>query len=306
MTHEKLTGTVDKLLFQSEENGFSVLILRTRHAKGIIIRGHLPGINPGQEISVQGNWVIHPKFGKQFEATSCTACLPTSITGLKKYLGSGLIKGIGPTYAEKLVNAFGTTVLEIIEKTPQRLAIIDGIGPKRIEKIIEAWKTQKEVANIMIFLQDKGISTIFATKIYKTYGQGAIGIITENPYRLADDIWGIGFKKADEVAQRLGFEHSSLKRITSGLLFAIAHELGHGHLYVELESLKNKTIELLELDREQTEHKIKIAFHNLYDTGKIKLISLDNNKGTQHLVTLSQYYHSEKRSRQPDHTTRRT
>jgi len=291
MTHDQLTGTIERFLFQNEESGFAIAIVKIRGAKKpVTIRGTFPGINAGQQITVNGQWVVHPKFGKQFDAKTCTACLPTSILGLKKYLGSGLIKGIGPTYAEKLVNYFGNDVLTVIEKTPQLLHKVDGIGPKRVETITNAWKDQKEIANVMVFLQGKGISTIYATKIYKTYGQDAVGIISENPYRLADEIWGIGFKKADAVAQQLGFEFNSLKRITSGTLFAISQELSKGHLYVELETLKEKIFELLELDRQETKQTMKMALHNLYNTEKIKLLTQDD----QHLVTLSQYYYSEK------------
>lgn len=294
MTHEELTGTVDRFLFQNEENGYAVLILQIHNKQMVTVRGNLPGINAGQQINVLGTWVVHPKFGKQFEATKCTACLPTTILGLRKYLGSGLIKGIGPTYAEKLVDHFGHDVLHVIEHYPEKLQRVDGIGPKRAETITTAWKDQKEIANIMIFLQDKGVSTTFATKIYRTYGQQSIEIINENPYRLADDIWGIGFKKADEVAQNLGFEHNSLKRITSGILFAIAQELSSGHLYVEVETLKNNVIELLELDRQETEQKIKVALHNLYDAAKIKLLSPEGQQSEKHFITLPQHYYSEK------------
>ena len=291
MTHEELTGTVERFLFCNEENGFAVLILQTRTKQKITVKGTLPGVNAGQQISVKGSWIVHPKFGKQFEAKSCTACLPTSILGLRKYLGSGLIKGIGPVYAEKLVNAFGLDVLKIIEEAPHLLKKVGGIGPKRIETITNAWKDQKEIANIMVFLQEKGVSTTFATKIYKTYGYQAIGVISENPYRLADDIWGVGFKKADAVAQQLGFEKNSLKRISSGILFAVTQELNNGHVYVELNQLKEKTIELLELDAPQTEAKLKTALHNLYDAQKIKLISDGHDK---HFVTLPQHYYCEK------------
>ena len=289
---EELTGIIDKLVFQSDENGFSVFVLQgIRGRDGITVRGYLPAIQPGQQVSMQGFWVMHPKFGRQFEAKSCSACLPNSIIGLKKYLGSGLIKGIGPVYAEKLVEKFGADVLDVIENQPHRLGEISGIGPKRVEKITVAWKDQKEISKVMIFLQEKGVSTAYATKIYKRYGQESIAVINENPYRLADDIWGIGFKKADAIAQQLGFEKDSLKRITSGILYVIADQLSNGHLYVELKDLKSKTVEILELEsNNDIVLKIKTAFHNLYDSDKIKLVSLDS----QHFVTLSQYYFSEK------------
>lgn len=294
MTNDQLTGTVDKLLYHNEQNGFAVLILHLGNKQKVTVRGSFPGVNAGQQITVQGAWVVHPKFGKQFEAHTCTACLPTTLIGLQKYLGSGLIKGIGPTYAKKLVEKFGIDVLTIIEEQPERLRQIDGIGPKRAETITEAWKDQKEIANIMIFLQDKGISTAFATKIYKTYGQNAITVINENPYRLADDIWGIGFKKADALAQQLGFEHNSLKRITSGTLFVIAQHLSKGHLYIEVTELKENIVTLLELNHTETEHKIKMALHNLFDKEKIKLLSPSGDEGSQHFVTLPQYYYAEK------------
>lgn len=294
MTYDELTGTVDRFLFQNIQTGFSVLVLQVRGTTPITVRGSFPGVHVGAQLTVHGAWVHHPQFGRQFEATRCSTCLPSTILGLKKYLGSGLIRGIGPVYAEKLVDRFGLDVLKIIEDTPQLLHRIDGIGPKRVEQITAAWKEQKEIANIMIFLQDKGVSTAFAAKIYKHYGHTAIGVISENPYRLADDIWGIGFKKADEVAQKLGFEKNSLKRISSGILFALSQELDLGHLYCEINTLKDKTYLLLEIDRAETEGTVKMALHNLYDSGKIKLLSPDGDKGTQHFVTLAQHYFSEK------------
>jgi len=290
MNLEELTGVVDKLIFQNEENGYAVFVVNLRGKDKVTVKGHIPTIQPGQQVTIGGFWVMHPKFGRQFEAKNCESCLPNSILGLRKYLGSGLIKGIGPVYADKLVDKFGTDVLEVIENQPYKLGEISGIGPKRIEKITTAWQDQKEISKVMIFLQDKGVSTTYATKIYKKYGQESISVINENPYRLADDIWGIGFKKADQIAQNLGFEKDSLKRITSGILFVISQELNNGHLYVELEDLKEKAVTILELNKDHAQAKTKMAFHNLYNTDKIKLITHDE----KHYVTLSQYYFSEK------------
>lgn len=287
---EELTGIVDRLLFQNDENGYAVFVLQLGSTNTVTVRGYIPTIQPGQQVTIEGCWVMHPKFGKQFDAKNCHSCLPNSVLGLKKYLGSGLIKGIGPVYAEKLVNMFGTQVLDVIENHPHRLKEVSGIGPKRIEKITVAWQDQKEIAKVMIFLQEKGVSTTYATKIYKKYGQESISVINENPYKLADDIWGIGFKKADKIAQNLGFEKDSLKRITSGLLFVISQELSNGHLYVELNDLKEKAITILELNKDEVALKIKTAFHNLYDSEKIKLVTCED----KHFVTLSQYYFSEK------------
>ncbi len=287
---EELTGTIDRLLFQSPENGYTVFILQLRGQTTATVCGNLPNIQPGQQVTLQGAWTMHPKFGKQFEAKQCTALLPDTIIGLKKYLGSGLIKGIGPVYAEKLVNKFGTQVLQIIEADPSQLLKVDGIGPKRVETIITAWKDQKEIANIMVFLQGKGASTAFATKIYKKYGQQSIALIQENPYRLAEDIWGVGFKMADGMAQQMGFDKNSLKRIRAGISHTLSTTLTQGHLYSELTELKSTTVELLELDADDTEQQLKNALHDLYNSGTIKLITHES----KHFVTLSQYYFCEK------------
>ncbi len=287
--HEELTGTIEKCIYQNSENGFTVLVLVLPRDQSTVVRGFLPAVQPGEQVTLKGSWVNHPKFGRQFEAQSCVSRLPTSVMGLKKYLGSGMIKGIGKVYAEKLVSAFGLETLEIIDKDPERLRLVPGIGPKRIETIIHAWHDQKEISNVMIFLQDKGISPVYATKIYKKYGHESIALVTENPYRLAEDIWGIGFKIADKIAANLGFEHNSVKRIRAGILFALNEHIGQGHLYSELEALKKQTIALLELEKTATAELLKSAFHDLYNADKIKIISKDN----LHYITHTKHYFTE-------------
>lgn len=284
-----LTGTIDRIFFKSEENGFSVFVLNIGNKQEVIVRGTMATLNAGEVIEVEGTWVTHPKFGKQIQATRCTLHQPTSILGLKKYLGSGLIKGIGPAYAERLVNYFGKTVLEIIDKYPERLTEVPGIGQKRIEIITTAWQDQKEISHIMVFLQEKGISTVHATKIYKTYRNKSIEIMLENPYRLTEDIWGMGFKTADTIAQNLNIAPDSVKRCRAGILHVIAVLVQNGHLYVELDELKKATHELLALEQENSGI-VKNALHDLYNSDKIKLITFQD----QHFVTLSQYYFSEK------------
>lgn len=284
--NDQLQGSVERVIFQSQD-GFSVFRLNVGN-KQEIIRGKILGLQPGQELDLEGSWVFHPKFGRQFDATKCITCLPTSISGIKKYLGSGLIKGIGKTYAEKMVNRFGANIIKIIEESPERLLEVDGIGPQRLEKILDSWKDQKEISNIMIFLQDKDISAAYAIKIYKKYGHSSIPLIMENPYRLAEEVWGIGFKTADQIAEKLGVEKDSPKRIKAGIIFAINNESGNGHLYVELETLKTMTAGLLELS--DPEQKLKTALTALYNEDKIKLISLDD----KHYVTLSKLYFVEK------------
>ncbi len=286
---DHVSGTVNRFLFQSAD-GFSVFVLNINKEDSTVVRGYMNGVVAGQTVQLEGAWVFHKKFGKQFEAQKCTAQAPTSLNGLKRYLGSGLIKGIGKKYAEKLVDHFGEKILEIIDQQPERLREVSGIGPSRLEKIIDAWKDQKDIANVMVFLQDKGISTTYATKIYKKYGADSIAILNENPYRLADDIWGIGFKIADQIAQNLGIAHNSINRIKAGILFSITNAIGFGNIYVEVTKLKEKTFELLELDPVEDALRIKSALHQLYEQEKIKLIT-DNN---EHFITLTHYYFSEK------------
>lgn len=291
---QTLNGVVERFLFQNNDNGYSVFSLQIDAKTSVVAYGYLQNINAGQELIVQGNWTTHPKFGKQFQVVTFSAQNPTSIIGLKKYLGSGLIKGIGPAYAEKLVDYFGQKVLEIIDNHPKRLHEVPGIGPKRVEQIIKAWQDQKEISHVMVFLQDKGISTAYSTKIYKTYGQNCIAVITENPYRLADDIWGVGFKMADQIARAIGIAPDSIKRIKAGLLFAINNQTSQGHLYVELSALKESTLQLLELGdsvhAEPVEALLKNALHDLYNEQRIKLITKENI----HYITLTHHYFAEK------------
>jgi exodeoxyribonuclease V alpha subunit len=291
MQTEELTGVVDRIIFHNNENGFIVFALQVNKAQQVIINGHVPTLHAGEHVTVQGTWFTHPKFGRQLNATHCTTSLPTSLVGIKKYLASGMIKGIGPVYADKLVNAFGAQVLEVIDQQPYRLHEVAGIGPKRVERIITAWQDQKEISHIMVFLQEKNISPAYATKIYKRYGRESLVVVRENPYRLADDIWGIGFKIADQIAQNMGIAPDSLKRISSGILYALSTFIGLGNLYAELDALKKKALELLELTvSDDVEHKLKIALHDLYNSNKIKLISHNE----RHFLTPSLHYFSEK------------
>lgn len=217
----------------------------------VTVKGYLTSICAGQDIDLAGNWTTHEKFGKQFLAQSCTLRLPTSINGLKKYLGSGLIRGIGKVFAERIVNHFGETTLDIIDATPERLYEVEGLGEKKVTSIIEGWKTQKEVARIMVFLQEKGITPAYAIKIYRHYGTEALSVINENPFRLADEVWGIGFSTADTIAKQLGFAHNDPRRIAAGILFILSSATAQGHLYVEINKLAEKAVDLLTLSLEE-------------------------------------------------------
>lgn len=250
---EKIDGVVGRFVFKSPDDGFVVFVLEKRDKTVTTVRGYLPAIAEGQDVILWGSWTVHPKFGKQFNAHRIEITLPTSIEGLKKYLGSGIIKGIGPSYAEKLVNYFGVDVLTIIDTEPHRLTHVDGIGQKRATDIIEAWQQHKAIANLMVFLHGKGISTAMAIKIYKKYGDNAVSLIMENPYRLAGEVWGVGFLTADKIAQNLGVSLQDARRISAGILFILATATGQGHLYVEEQKLYEKTFEVLQIGREDKE-----------------------------------------------------
>jgi len=290
----EIFGVIDKFVFQNSENGFAILTLQektnARNPNMITVKGVLPNLQLGQEIKLKGSWVFHPKFGKQFDAKECISLLPTTIVGLKKYLGSGLIKGIGPVYAEKLVNKFGLEILDIIDTAPVRLNEVDGLGQKRIEKITTAWKDQKEIANLLVFLQEKGISQSLATKIYKQYKNDSISILTDNPYKLAEEVWGIGFRTADEIALKLGFDLYCQHRISAGIVYVISLSSQQGSLYVEVENLKNKIFEILQLNRDDHSELIKKTLVELHQKEKIKLIS----KGADNYLTISTHLFTEK------------
>lgn len=285
--NERIKGTLERFLFQSPDNGFSVFVVKCS-GQSVTAKGTLCGLNAGQEVELEGAWIYHPKFGKQFEVTKCKACLPTSVAGLKKYLGSGLIKGIGKAYATRLVDHFGADVLNVIEHHPLRLTEVAGIGAKRIETIAQAWKDQKEVSNIMIFLQERDVSPAYAAKIYKKYGQESIAVLHENPYRLADEIWGIGFKIADAIAQKMGFAPNCLQRLSAGICYALSSASNQGHLYCELDALREETLKLLELTAED-KTLLKSAFHDLYNREKIKLIT----KNEKYYIGLMAHYYAE-------------
>jgi exodeoxyribonuclease V alpha subunit len=287
---ESLQGIVDRVIFQNQENGFAVFVVQLNAKDSITVKGSVPAITAGEHVVVRGVWNMHQKFGKQFDAQSCEKQAPTSILGLKKYLGSGLIKGIGPVYGDKLVAAFGEKVLEVIDQHPERLLSVPGIGAKRVEKIVAAWKDQKEISNIMVFLQNKGISATYAVKIYKQYKENAIAVIEENPYRLAQDIWGIGFKTADQIAQQSGIAADCKRRITAAILHVIQTSSSDGNLYIQLDDLKKNMSELLELELEAIQHTTKCALHELYNADKIKLLTYNDI----HYITLPMFYFSEK------------
>ena len=213
LVNEVLAGLVERVTFHNSDTGFCVLRIKARgHRELVTVIGHAAMISAGEWITASGEWINDRTHGQQFRARFVRTSEPTSADGIEKYLGSGMIRGIGPVYAKKMVKAFGEKVFEIIEADPDRLREVDGIGPVRAKRIISGWAEQKAVREIMVFLHSHGVGTARSVRIYKTYGNDAVQIMTENPYRLARDIKGIGFKTADVIAQKLGIEKTAMIR----------------------------------------------------------------------------------------------
>ena len=246
-----MAGLVERVTFHNDENGFCVLRVKARaHRELITVVGQAAAISAGEWITASGEWVNDRTHGQQFKARFLKTSAPTSLDGIEKYLGSGMIRGIGPVYAKKLVRAFGETVFDTIEAEPERLQDIAGIGPVRASRITAAWAEQKIVREIMVFLHSHGVGTAHAVRIYKTYGTDAVQVMSENPYRLARDIRGIGFKTADAIAMKLGVEKTAMIRVRSGVSYALSEAMGEGHCGLPTDELIALTEKLLELTAE--------------------------------------------------------
>ena len=229
---ETLQGILERIVYESPDTGYTVGRLSARdHAELITVVGNLASINPGESLLLQGQWVDNPRYGRQFQIEKYETILPANVVGLRKYLGSGLIKGIGPKMAGLIVRKFGMDTMDVIENEPEKLARVPGIGRKRVKIIKEAWEAQREIKNVMIFLQSHDVSTAHAAKIYKTYENDAIPIVTEDPYRLADDIYGIGFVTADTIAQKLGIDKDAPQRVQAGIKYVLSQKADDGHVF---------------------------------------------------------------------------
>ena len=244
---EHLRCVVERITYQSD--GYSVLKCAAKGFSDLVtVVGTMPDTHVGSVLTLGGHWKVDSKYGRQFQVVSFEETLPATVYGIEKYLGSGLIKGIGPKYAKLIVNTFGADTLTVIEEDPDRLLGVPGIGAKRVERIKKSWTDQKEIKNIMLFLQGHDVSTAHATKIYKQYGADSLRIVQENPYRLADDIWGIGFKTADVIAAKLGFEKDKFVRLRSGLMYTLNKLAEEGHCYGTRDQLLESGSKLLEVD----------------------------------------------------------
>jgi exodeoxyribonuclease V alpha subunit len=248
---EVLAGIVERVTFHNAETGFCVLRVKARgHRDLTTIVGHAATISAGEWITASGDWVNDRTHGQQFKARFLRTSAPSSVEGIERYLASGMIRGIGPVYARKMVKAFGEKVFDIIEAEPDRLREVDGIGPLRARRITAAWAEQKIVREIMVFLHSHGVGTARAVRIFKTYGADAIQVMTENPYRLARDIRGIGFKTADAIAIRLGIETTAMIRIRAGISYALTEAMAEGHCGLPTSELQTLAAELLDAPQE--------------------------------------------------------
>src|SRR6188508_814304 len=250
-TQEVLAGLVERVTFHNTENGFCVLRVKARGHRDLVTAvGHAATISAGEWITASGEWVNDRTHGQQFKARFLRSSAPTSTDGIEKYLASGMIRGIGPVYARKLVKAFSERVFDVIEAEPNRLREVSGIGPLRAERIASAWAEQKIVREIMVFLHSHGVGTARAVRIFKTYGSDAIQVMTENPYRLARDIRGIGFKTADAIAMKLGIEKTAIIRVRAGISYALTEAMDEGHCGLPTKELVPLAVKLLEVPQQ--------------------------------------------------------
>ncbi len=255
---QKLTGIIERITYHNEENGYTVAQL-TPEGKSytVTVVGNMLGVNVGESVQLTGQWTMHPQYGRQFKAESVRTVLPATIEGIRKYLGSGLIKGIGPVTADRIVRHFGLETLDVIEKTPERLREVLGVGPKRVAMIQRAWEEQRQIKEVMLFLQANGVSTSLAVKIYKTYGDSAIAVVRNDPYRLARDIHGIGFITADKIARNLGIAADAPERVAAGVAYVLSQKADEGHVYVPQSELVAEAARLLEIDEERVTQAIE-------------------------------------------------
>ena len=295
---ERLRCVVERITYQNDQNGYSVLKCLAKGYNDLVtVVGLMPEVHVGSVLTLTGTWKMDAKYGRQFSMESFQETIPATVFGIEKYLGSGLVKGIGPKFAKRIVQEFGAETLNVIEDSPEELLRVPGIGKVRVERIRKSWVEQKEIKNIMLFLQSHNVSTSHATKIWKTYGNESISVVRENPYRLADDIWGIGFKTADTIAEKLGFEKEKFVRLRSGLLYTLNRLSDAGHCYCTRDQLLRAGTELLSVE----ESALSAALDEMILAEDVKTQPLpqDNSEPSQEgqnadtAIYLPPFYHSE-------------
>ncbi len=241
---------LERITYANEENGYTVARVDTGRGGNdlLTVVGALLGAQVGESLRMEGRWGSHPQYGKQFHVENYTTVLPATVQGIRRYLGSGLVKGIGPVFADRITQHFGTDTLRVVEEEPKRLIEVPGLGPKRTRKIADAWEEQKAIKEVMLFLQTVEVSTSIAVRIYKKYGDASISVVKNQPYRLAADVWGIGFLTADKIAQSVGIPHDSPDRVKAGLQYALSQATDQGHCYLPEEKLIADAVKLLQVD----------------------------------------------------------
>lgn len=278
----KLRCVVEHITYQNEKNGWSVMNVKVKgYDNLVILTGSLLDVPVGSVLLVDGDWRVDPKYGQQFVAQSWTEVMPATLYGIEKYLGSGLVKGIGPAYAKAIVSRFGLETIDVIENDIERLLEVPRLGRKRMEKIRESWEKQKDIKEVMVFLQGYGVSTAFAAKIYRKYEKDSIAKVKENPYQLADDIWGIGFKTADGIASKMGYEKNDPRRCRSGILYTLNELAEEGHVYAEPEQLVDAAVKLLDAE----ESPVRQALASMIEANDV----VSDNE----VIYLSPFYHAE-------------
>src|SRR5947208_11629789 len=247
-----LEAVLERITYANEETGYTIARVATDRSGSdlLTVVGSLLGVQPGESLRLVGRWGSHPRYGRQFEVHSFTTVLPATIQGIERYLGSGLIKGIGPRMAARIVAHLGADTLRVIEEEPGRLVEVPGLGPKHTAMIGAAWEEQKAIKEVMIFLQGVGVSTSLAVRIFKKYGDASISIVSNEPYRLASDVWGIGFRTADTIAQAVGIPHDSPQRIAAGLQYTLSEAADAGHCYLPEPNLIGDAATILQVPAE--------------------------------------------------------
>ena len=278
----KLRCVIEHITYQNQENGWSVMKVKVKGYDNLVtLTGSLLDVPVGSVLLVDGDWRVDPKYGQQFVAQSWTEVMPATLYGIEKYLGSGLVKGIGPAYAKAIVSRFGLETIDVIENDIERLLEVPRLGKKRMEKIRESWEKQKDIKEVMVFLQGHGVSTAFAAKIYRKYEKESIAKVKENPYQLADDIWGIGFKTADSIASKMGYVKNDPRRCRSGILYTLNELAEDGHVYAEPEQLVEAAVKLLDAE----ENPVRQALSSMMEA---KDVIADND-----VIYLPPFYYAE-------------
>ncbi|KAI9132800.1 ATP-dependent RecD-like DNA helicase [Acaryochloris sp. CCMEE 5410] len=292
---EQLQGVVERLTYHSDESGYTVARFKAPRTRELItIVGSFANIQAGQTLQVQGIWRDHPKYGAQFQVKQYQETKPATLTGIEKYLGSGLIKGVGPVTAKRIVAHFGLETLDIIENQIERLAEVPGIAKKRVKLIQTAWDSQKTIKEVMVFLQGHGVSTTYAVKIFKQYGDEAIDIVTQNPYRLATDVYGIGFITADQIARSLGIPPHSEYRYRSGLLHVLSESADEGHCYLPQPELIERAVKRLALPEYQPKpDQVEYLIHAMVADAQLIVEQVEREDATELLCYAPPFFRAE-------------